>query len=77
MKNIPVLLFFICSIILSCSSSEKKYDLAANREIVKKFHQVWSNGKVEQLKAMNGEGLTEPVGRSLISIMLFRIGMNK
>ncbi len=37
---------------LSCSSSNPKVDLEANREIVRSFHKVWSNGQVNVLDTL-------------------------
>ena len=33
----------------SCSSNNKEVNLDANRDAVKKYHQVWSNGQVTEL----------------------------
>jgi predicted ester cyclase len=42
---------FLASV-LSCSSSDPKVDLEANREIVRSFHKVWSNGHVSVLDSL-------------------------
>lgn len=42
---------FITSM-FSCSSSKTKSDLEANREIVRSFHKVWSNGQVAVLDTL-------------------------
>ena len=36
--------FFIISV--ACSSKNDKVDLEANRQVVKEFHEVWSNGQL-------------------------------
>ena len=36
---------FFCS----CSSNKQEINLDANREVVKKYHEVWSNGQVTEL----------------------------
>lgn len=42
-----VLLFTVGILFFSCSSNKNNLD--ANREIVKKYHQIWSNGNVADL----------------------------
>ena len=42
---VATLLIIVCS----CNSSNQKADLEANRELVKKYHQVWSDGQVANL----------------------------
>lgn len=47
----PAIIAFIASI-FSCSSSNTKVDLEANREIVRNFHKVWSDGQVVVLDTL-------------------------
>ncbi len=42
---ILTLLMIVCG----CNSNNQQTDLDANRELVKKYHQVWSDGKVSDL----------------------------
>lgn len=35
-----------------CSSNSPKFNLDKNREVVRKYHEIWSNGKVEQLNTI-------------------------
>lgn len=45
---VATLLIIVCS----CNSSNQKADLEANRELVKKYHQVWSDGSLTNLDAI-------------------------
>ena len=36
-------------LIYSCNSNKQEINLDANREVVKKYHEVWSNGQVTEL----------------------------
>lgn len=36
-------------LIYSCSSNKQETNLDANRDVVKKYHEVWSNGQVTEL----------------------------
>jgi predicted ester cyclase len=36
-------------LLLSCNSKSQKADMSKNIDAVKKYHQVWSNGNVEEL----------------------------
>lgn len=49
-KNIFSVLVITTSILIySCSSDKKEINLDANRDVVKKYHEVWSNGQVKEL----------------------------
>lgn len=54
MRKVVFLLTIITFIasMFSCSSSKTKVDLEANREIVRNFHKVWSNGQVAVLDTL-------------------------
>ena len=45
---IVTLLIIVCG----CNSNNQKTDLEANRDIVKKYHQVWSDGQVADLNSI-------------------------
>ena len=47
MKNhfLSVLIITACIITYSCKSNTQEINLDANRDIVKKYHNVWSNGQ--------------------------------
>ena len=51
MKNsfCSVLLLTASILIYSCSSNKQEVNLDANRDVVKKYHEVWSNGQVTEL----------------------------
>lgn len=51
MKNLStsVLLFTASILIYSCSSNKQEINLDANRDVVKKYHEIWSNGQVTEL----------------------------
>ena len=44
-----VLLLAASILIYSCSSNKQETNLDANRDLVKKYHEVWSNGQVTEL----------------------------
>jgi predicted ester cyclase len=44
-----VLLLTISIVFYSCSSNTQTATLDANRDVVKKYHEVWSNGQVTEL----------------------------
>lgn len=44
-----VLLSVVTIFFYSCSSDSQKMNLDANREVVKKYHEVWSNGRIAEL----------------------------
>jgi predicted ester cyclase len=44
-----VLLLMASILIYSCSTNKKEINLDANRDVVKKYHEVWSNGQVTEL----------------------------
>jgi predicted ester cyclase len=44
-----VLLLTAGILIYSCSSNKQEINLDANRDVVKKYHEVWSNGQVTEL----------------------------
>ena len=44
-----VLLLTASILIYSCSSNKQVINLDANRDVVKKYHEVWSNGQVTEL----------------------------
>jgi predicted ester cyclase len=44
-----VLILTACILIISCSSDKQEINLDANREVVKNYHRVWSDGKVSEL----------------------------
>jgi predicted ester cyclase len=44
-----VLILTACMFINSCSSDKQEINLDANRDIVKHYHRVWSEGKVMEL----------------------------
>ncbi|WP_373493365.1 ester cyclase [Aquiflexum sp.] len=44
-----VLILIACIFITSCSSEKQEINLDANRDVVKNYHRVWSNGKVTEL----------------------------
>lgn len=49
-KNILlVFLFSLGALVYSCNSKQHETHLAANREVVKKYHDVWSNGQISLL----------------------------
>lgn len=49
-KNIFSVLVITTSILIySCSSDKKEINLDTNRDVVKKYHEVWSNGQVKEL----------------------------
>jgi ketosteroid isomerase-like protein len=43
------LILTVCTFIISCSSDKQEIDLEANRDVVKNYHSVWSNGQVSGL----------------------------
>ena len=48
-----ILIFLFTSIIFfSCTTETKKDNLGTNREVVKRFHLVWSNNKIDQLNEL-------------------------
>ncbi|MCB0666749.1 MAG: ester cyclase [Saprospiraceae bacterium] len=51
MKNsfLSLLLLSATALFYSCGSETHHMDLDANREVVKKYHEVWSNGQVNDL----------------------------
>lgn len=51
MKKIiyPSAILTLLIILCGCNSNNQKADLAANRDIVKRYHQVWSDGQVSNL----------------------------
>jgi steroid delta-isomerase-like uncharacterized protein len=51
LKNLStsVLLFTASILIYSCSSNKQVINLDANRDVVKKYHEIWSNGQVTEL----------------------------
>ncbi|MEL0457517.1 ester cyclase [Flavobacteriaceae bacterium SZ-1-7] len=44
-----ILLLTASILFYSCSSNTKQTNLDANRDVVKKYHEVWSNGQVNEL----------------------------
>ncbi|MFB6340950.1 ester cyclase [Saccharicrinis sp. FJH62] len=44
-----VLLLAASVLFYSCSSNTQQSNLNANRDVVKKYHEVWSNGQVNEL----------------------------
>jgi len=49
-KPFPSILLLTASILIySCSSNKQEINLNANRDVVKKYHEVWSNGQVTEL----------------------------
>ncbi|WP_194775293.1 ester cyclase [Pararhodonellum marinum] len=44
-----VLMLTACMFINSCNSDKKEIDLNGNRDVVKKYHEVWTNGQVTEL----------------------------
>ncbi|HPG07639.1 MAG TPA: ester cyclase [Saprospiraceae bacterium] len=44
-----LLLLTVTTLFYSCGSDTQHMDLEANREVVKKYHEVWSNGQVKDL----------------------------
>ena len=44
-----VLLLTASILIYSCNSNKQEINLDANRDVVKKYHEVWSNGQVTEL----------------------------
>jgi predicted ester cyclase len=44
-----ILLLTTCMVFGSCSSNRQEINLDANRDVVKKYHEVWSNGQVTEL----------------------------
>ena len=44
-----VLLLTASVLFYSCSSNTQQTNLDANRDVVKKYHEVWSNGQVNEL----------------------------
>lgn len=52
-KSLFLLSFLTLSILVqSCSSEKPATQLDANREVVKKYHAVWSDGKVTELDSI-------------------------
>ncbi|WP_082391354.1 ester cyclase [Jiulongibacter sediminis] len=51
MKTSLFFMFLLAGSLLfnGCSSTTEQADLDANREVVKKYHEVWSNGQVNEL----------------------------
>ncbi len=51
MKNsfYSVLLLTASIFFYSCSSNKQEINLGANRDVVKNYHEVWSNGQVTEL----------------------------
>lgn len=45
--TLPFLSLIIIS--LSCTSNSQKIDIDQNIDVVRKYHEIWSNGKVEEL----------------------------
>lgn len=43
-------------IVCGCNSNDQKTDLGANRDIVKKYHKVWSDGQVADLDKIMSPG---------------------
>lgn len=44
-----VMLLTFSILIYSCRSNKQEINLDANRDVVKKYHEVWSNGQVTEL----------------------------
>jgi predicted ester cyclase len=44
-----VLMLTACMFINSCNSNKQEIDLDANRDVVKNYHSVWSDGQVSEL----------------------------
>ena len=44
-----ILLLTACMLFNSCSSNKQEINLDANRDVVKNYHRVWSNGQVKEL----------------------------
>ncbi len=44
-----VLLLTASILFYSCNSNKKEINLDANRDAVKKYHEIWSNGRVTEL----------------------------
>ena len=44
-----ILLLTASILFYSCSSNTQQTNLEANRDVVKKYHEVWSNGQVNEL----------------------------
>ena len=44
-----ILLLTVSVLFYSCSSNTQQTNLDANRDVVKKYHEVWSNGQVNEL----------------------------
>lgn len=51
MKNsiFSVFILTACVFINSCNSNKQEINLDANRDVVKKYHEVWTNGQVTEL----------------------------
>ena len=46
---LSILLLTASILICSCSSNKPEINLDANRDVVKKYHEIWSNGQVKEL----------------------------
>jgi len=46
---LSILLLTASILFYSCSSNTQQTNLDANRDVVKKYHEVWSNGQVNEL----------------------------
>ena len=51
-KSFYALLLAISTIFLSCNSNQQDASLEANKEVVKKYHEVWSTGQVAELDSI-------------------------
>ena len=86
------IIFTLLITVCSCNSNNQKTNLEANRDIVKRYHKVWSNGQVTDmfrpnnvsqissvilLMELNGKPLREQKMKSQVIENLTRTGMKR
>lgn len=49
-KQTTFLFIVLINVLCGCNTNNQKTDVEANREIVRQYHQVWSDGKVANLE---------------------------
>ena len=85
-----VLLLTAIIFFYSCTSNKQEINLDTNRDVVKKYHEVWSNGQVTELDKVltsnfvchfiNGidwKGITEQIIRLQVIENHFQTGRRK
>lgn len=56
MKPTSACAFIVAILLFACNSGAPEPDLAANKELVRRYHAAWSSGKIDQLPALLDTG---------------------